>query len=190
MVNFLFYLFSSFILVSGIMVISVRNPVHSVLFLIMVFFNAMCLLILLKVEFLALIFLVVYVGAIAILFLFVVMMLNIKIIQVDSDVFKYLPIGGLIGLLLLLQLYLDLSNDMEFYYNSTGSTLVSGVYSNISLVSQEYLNIYDFISYLKHGDSFFTNKDFIIDNFFRYKFLDNIVCNLFNDYFLYNQFTD
>ena len=78
------------------MVISARNPVHSVLFLILVFCNAAGLLILLEAEFLALLFIVVYVGAIAVLFLFVVMMLNVKISEVQDEVLQYLPIGGLI----------------------------------------------------------------------------------------------
>ncbi len=75
----LFYLFSSLALISGLMVIQARNPVHSVLFLILVFFNAAGLLLLLGLDFFALILLIVYVGAIAVLFLFVVMMLNIKV---------------------------------------------------------------------------------------------------------------
>ena len=76
--DLLFYLFSSLALISGLMVIQARNPIHSVLFLILVFFNAAGLLLLLGLDFFALILLIVYVGAIAVLFLFVVMMLNIK----------------------------------------------------------------------------------------------------------------
>ena len=82
--NLLFYIFSSFALVSGIMVIQARNPVHSVLFLILVFFNSAGLLLLLGLDFFALIFLVVYVGAIAVLFLFVIMMLNIKLAEINE----------------------------------------------------------------------------------------------------------
>ena len=87
------------------MVISARNPVHSVLFLILVFCNAAGLLILLEAEFLALLFIVVYVGAIAVLFLFVVMMLNVKISEVQDEVLQYLPIGGLIGIVFLLEIF-------------------------------------------------------------------------------------
>ena len=80
--NSLFYLFSSLALTSGMMVIGSRNPVHSVLFLILVFFNSAGLLILLQLDFFGMIFLVVYVGAIAVLFLFVVMMLNVRLTDV------------------------------------------------------------------------------------------------------------
>ena len=90
--NLLFYFFASLALVSGIMVIQARNPVHSVLFLILVFFNSAGLLILLGLEFFAMIFLVVYVGAIAVLFLFVVMMLNIKLAEISEKRLRYLPI--------------------------------------------------------------------------------------------------
>jgi|SwirhisoilCB2_FD_contig_101_1475272_length_1053_multi_2_in_0_out_0_1 NADH-ubiquinone oxidoreductase chain 6 len=110
--NLLFYLFSSFALISGIMVIQSRNPVHSVLFLILVFFNAAGLLILLGLDFFAMIFLVVYVGAIAVLFLFVVMMLNIKLAEINEKKLRYLPIGGLLGLLFLFEIFLIVDNDL------------------------------------------------------------------------------
>ena len=110
--NFLFYLFSSLTLLSGIMVIQSRNPVHSVLFLILVFFNAAGLLVLLGLDFFAMIFLVVYVGAIAVLFLFVVMMLNIKLAEINEKRLRYLPIGGLLGLLFLFEVLLIVYNDL------------------------------------------------------------------------------
>ena len=99
--NFLFYLFSTLALVSGGMVIQARNPVHSVLYLILVFFNAAGLLILLGLDFFAMIFLVVYVGAIAVLFLFVVMMLNINLAEFNEKRLRYLPMAGLLCLLFL-----------------------------------------------------------------------------------------
>lgn len=110
--NTLFYLFSSFALVSGIMVIQARNPVHSVLFLILVFFNAAGLLLLLGLDFFAMIFLVVYVGAIAVLFLFVVMMLNVKLAEINEKRLRYLPIGGLLGFLFLLEVFVIVDNDL------------------------------------------------------------------------------
>jgi NADH:ubiquinone oxidoreductase subunit 6 (subunit J) len=110
--NLLFYFFSSLVLVSGIMVIQSRNPVHSVLFLILVFFNAAGLLILLGLDFFAMIFLVVYVGAIAVLFLFVVMMLNIKLAEINEKKLRYLPIGGLLGILFLFEIFLIVDNDL------------------------------------------------------------------------------
>lgn len=110
--NFLFYFFSSLALISGVMVIQARNPVHSVLFLILVFFNSAGLLILLGLDFFAMIFLVVYVGAIAVLFLFVVMMLNIKLAEINEKRLRYLPIGGLLGLLFLFEVFLIVDNDL------------------------------------------------------------------------------
>ena len=83
----LFFLFSSIILTSALVVISARNPIHSVLFLILVFVNVIFILIHLEVEFLALTFVIVYVGAVAVLFLFVVMMLNIKIFELNVGCF-------------------------------------------------------------------------------------------------------
>lgn len=110
--NLLFYIFSSLSLISGIMVIQSRNPVHSVLFLILVFFNSAGLLILLGLDFFAMIFIVVYVGAIAVLFLFVVMMLNIKITEINEKKLRYLPIGGLLGVLFLFEIFLIIDNDL------------------------------------------------------------------------------
>jgi NADH:ubiquinone oxidoreductase subunit 6 (subunit J) len=110
--TWLFYLFSSFAIASGIMVIQSRNPVHSVLFLILVFFNGAGLLILLGLDFFAMVFLVVYVGAIAVLFLFVVMMLNIKLAEISEKKLRYLPIGGFLGLLFLGEMVLIVNNDL------------------------------------------------------------------------------
>ena len=110
--TWLFYLFSSFAIASGIMVIQSRNPVHSVLFLILVFFNSAGLLILLGLDFFAMVFLVVYVGAIAVLFLFVVMMLNIKLAEISEKKLRYLPIGGFLGLLFLGEMVLIVNNDL------------------------------------------------------------------------------
>ena len=109
--NLLFYLFSSFALLSALQVIFSRNPVHSVLYLILVFFNAAGLLVLLGLDFFAMIFLVVYVGAIAVLFLFVVMMLNIKLAEIDEKRSRYLPIGGLLGVVFLFEIFLIVDND-------------------------------------------------------------------------------
>ena len=99
-----FYLFASVTLASAVMVISARNPVHSVLFLILAFFNAAALFVLMGAEFLAMILVVVYVGAVAVLFLFVVMMLDINFVALREGFLQYLPVGGLIGLILLVEL--------------------------------------------------------------------------------------
>nr|YP_010470434.1 NADH dehydrogenase subunit 6 [Tetraselmis marina]UVF37922.1 NADH dehydrogenase subunit 6 [Tetraselmis marina] len=113
--NILFYIFASIAVIAGIMVIQSRNPVHSVLFLILVFFNVAALLILLGLDFFAMVLLVVYVGAIAVLFLFVVMMLNIKLAEINEQKLRYLPIGGLIGLLFLFEMFVIIDNDVCFY---------------------------------------------------------------------------
>ena len=97
----IFYLFASVAIVAGALVVSVRNPVHSVLFLILTFFNTAGLFILLGAEFLALILVVVYVGAVAVLFLFVVMMLDVNVTDFKRGLRHYLPIGGLVGAVLL-----------------------------------------------------------------------------------------
>ena len=94
------------------MVISARNPVHSVLFLILVFMNASALLLLIEAEFIAIIFIVVYVGAIAVLFLFVVMMLDIKIAESSRDFYKYLPFGSLIGFIFFVEIFLVVNVDL------------------------------------------------------------------------------
>ena len=101
-----FYLFAGWLLAAGVMVVTARNPVHSVLFLILAFFNAAGLFLLLGAEFLAMILVVVYVGAVAVLFLFVVMMLNINFVILREGFLQYLPVGGLVGLILLVELAL------------------------------------------------------------------------------------
>src|SRR6201984_3534752 len=99
-----FYFFAAILIASAVMVIAARNPVHSVLFLILAFFNAAGLFVLLGAEFLAMILVIVYVGAVAVLFLFVVMMLDIDFVELRHGVMQYLPVGALIGLVLLVEL--------------------------------------------------------------------------------------
>ena len=99
-----FYIFATIAVAAGVMVISARNPVHSVLFLILAFFNAAGLFVLLGAEFIAMILVIVYVGAVAVLFLFVVMMLDINFVELRQGCLQYLPIGGLIGVVLLVEL--------------------------------------------------------------------------------------
>ena len=98
---FFFYLFSAVAIASAVMVIAARNPVHSVLFLILAFFNGAGLFVLLGAEFLAMILVVVYVGAVAVLFLFVVMMLDVDFVELRQGMLNYLPVGATIGLILL-----------------------------------------------------------------------------------------
>ncbi len=101
-----FYLFAFLTVASAVMVISARNPVHSVLFLILAFFSSAGLFVLMGAEFLAMILVIVYVGAVAVLFLFVVMMLDINFVILRHGILQYLPIGALVGLILLTELVL------------------------------------------------------------------------------------
>ncbi|WP_332682203.1 NADH-quinone oxidoreductase subunit J [Bosea sp. (in: a-proteobacteria)] len=101
-----FYLFSGITIASGLMVVAARNPVHSVLFLILAFVNAAGLFLLLGAEFLAMLLVVVYVGAVAVLFLFVVMMLDVDFAEFRQGFGQYLPIGALIGLIFAVELLL------------------------------------------------------------------------------------
>jgi NADH-quinone oxidoreductase subunit J len=99
-----FYIFAAVIIFSALMVIAARNPVHSVLFLILAFLNAAALFVLLGAEFLAMILVIVYVGAVAVLFLFVVMMLDIDFAELRAGFMEYLPIGALVGLVIISEL--------------------------------------------------------------------------------------
>jgi NADH-quinone oxidoreductase subunit J len=101
-----FYVFAAVAVAAGVMVISARNPVHSVLFLILAFFNGAGLFVLIGAEFLAMVLVVVYVGAVAVLFLFVVMMLDVNYVRLREGFLQYLPIGAVIGLVLLVELVL------------------------------------------------------------------------------------
>ena len=101
-----FYLFSAILIGSAAMVVSSRNPVHSVLFLILAFFNAAALFLIAGAEFLAMILVIVYVGAVAVLFLFVVMMLDVNFAELRGRFQRYLPVGATVGVILLIELAL------------------------------------------------------------------------------------
>ncbi len=99
-----FYVFAAILVASAALVVSARNPVHSVLFLILAFFNAAGLFLLNGAEFLAMILVIVYVGAVAVLFLFVVMMLDVNFVELREGVQRYAPIGAMVGLVLFVEL--------------------------------------------------------------------------------------
>ncbi|MFN2100589.1 NADH-quinone oxidoreductase subunit J [Altererythrobacter sp. MF3-039] len=103
-----FYMFSALVIASAVMVVTSRNPVHSVLWLILAFFNAAGLMILVGAEFIAMLLVIVYVGAVAVLFLFVVMMLNIDFAELRAGFIKNMPLGLLIALVLLAELVLGI----------------------------------------------------------------------------------
>ena len=107
-----FYVFSLVTIASAFLVITARNPVHSVLFLILSFFSAAALFVLMGAEFLAMILVIVYVGAVAVLFLFVVMMLDINFVELRQGFAQHLPLGLLIAAILLVQLILLLTNSI------------------------------------------------------------------------------
>ena len=113
MISTLFYIFSGLALLSAIMVIRSKNPVHSVLFLILTFCNVSGLFLLSDLDFFAMLFIVVYVGAIAVLFLFVVMMLDIRLTEIQENISHYLPIGGFVSIVFFFEIYIILSENAE-----------------------------------------------------------------------------
>ena len=118
-----FYLFAAVAVASGVMVVTARNPVHAVLFLILAFFNAAGLFVLLGAEFLAMALVVVYVGAVAVLFLFVVMMLDVNFRELRAGAARYMSIGALIGLALLAELAVAIGGMHIGYATIVGGAL-------------------------------------------------------------------
>ena len=109
--SFLFYLFGAVMLFAALRVITARNPVHAVLYLVLVFFNASGLWLMLNAEFLAIALIMIYVGAVMVLFLFVVMMLDINIARLRQGFWSYLPFGATLALLMVVEMGLVLSSD-------------------------------------------------------------------------------
>lgn len=171
LVNYLILTFCLLSLLCSTMVIISKNPIHSILYLILVFCNVTFVLIILGIEFIAIIFLIVYVGAIAVLFLFVVMMLNIKILELDEVFWKYIPVGLIISSIFLFQLFflifrfdvVDVFNLFlfdGFYYvrkvlilldNGTVSlpnSILNGVYGSVNVDLKKYNT--DYISCIQY----------------------------------------
>lgn len=147
--HIIFSLFSSFALISAIMVISLSNAVHSILFLIFLFCNMVGLLLLLGAEFLSLIFLVVYVGAIAVLFLFVIMMLNIKISNYSIEKYKIiLPLGSLITIILVFQFLITINSIFIPFKNNFSGEWITWINKYSSYTNIEILG---FVLYTKYG---------------------------------------
>lgn len=111
--NIIFYLFSTFLVVSAFMVIIAQHPVFSLLFLVSSFIFASFILFMLECEFLALLFIVVYVGAIAILFLFAIMMLESKFNDLSKNTMKYIPVGFVFGFIMLLPMLNEITNEFK-----------------------------------------------------------------------------
>lgn len=157
--NLLFLIFSSILLFSGLFIIIVQNSIYSILFLILNFIAASGILFLLECDFLALLFLIIYVGAIAVLFLFVVMMLDVKILETPKDILKYISIGQFLGSLFLLEI---------FYF----------------ILNTFYMNPYKISSSSKYGNisnNYYTNYHNKIDSLTDIKALGQV---LYNDYIL------
>ena len=145
MENLLLLALTVSILLNASMVILSKNPIHSILFLVLVFVSTTGLLLMLGVEFIAMLFLVVYVGAITVLFLFVIMMLNVKIIELNERLIRYLPMGLFIGLIFFL----------EIFYLIDSTLLADNVTSN--LLSYNLLNEYFNFNYNYFELKSFTN---------------------------------
>ena len=138
-----FYLFSFIITACAVMVISSRNPVHSVLFLILAFFNSGALFVILGAEFLAMMLVIVYVGAVAVLFLFVVMMLNINFSKIKEGFQKYFPIGSLIGFILFIEIILMVfSGDLLVNKNNELNDKIPNTHKIGSLLYTEYIYVF------------------------------------------------
>ncbi len=143
---FFFYLFATLVVGSALMVISSRNPVHSVLFLILAFVNAAGIFMLAGAEFLAMILIVVYVGAVAVLFLFVVMMLDVDFAELKKGILQYMPIGVLVGGILLLELLMVAGSAFVSPQLAAGSVLpIDGAISNTRALGEVLYTRYVFL---------------------------------------------
>ena len=133
-----FYLFAGVMLTSGLMVVMSRNPVYSVLFLILAFFNAAGMFVLIGAEFLAMLLVVVYVGAVAVLFLFVVMMLDINFVKLREGFLQYLPFGALLGIVLVIELGILFLTDRSsnIYNNQTPLQPIISEAENTKMIGQ------------------------------------------------------
>jgi NADH-quinone oxidoreductase subunit J len=136
MLTVFFSVLSAIYIFCALMVVFAKNPIYSVLYLILIFINTVCFFFLLGVEYLSFVFLIIYVGAIAVLFLFVVMMLNIKTIEYNENFLKYLPIGGLMLCLLFLEFCYIF--DMDFLENMHINFKVSS--NDLSLFWFDYVD--------------------------------------------------
>ena len=135
--NLFFFFFSSVLLISSLMIISVQNAIYSVIFLVLSFVSSAGILFLMECELFALLFIVVYVGAIAVLFLFVVMMLDVKTITVNRDSLKYFPFGIFVGAVLFVQIASFLSMQYEpLYFDSITYNSYQDWYDKIDSVNE------------------------------------------------------
>ncbi|WP_118132714.1 NADH-quinone oxidoreductase subunit J [Oceanicella sp. SM1341] len=127
MITFAFYLFACVAVAGGLLTVLARNPVHSVLWLILTFFSSAGLFVLMGAEFVAMLMLIVYVGAVAVLFLFVVMMLDVDFAELKSGMVHYLPLAGLMGIILLLELGMVVGISSGWAFADAAPTLRAAV---------------------------------------------------------------
>ena len=155
----LFLLFSAFCLTSSIFVVWTKNPIFSVLFLIFSFFNVSALSFLFNFEFLPIAFLVVYVGAVAVLFLFVLMMLNIKLAELLQSYYNVIPFGIFLGIVFIYQLFFLLRFEFEIIENlDYKSVLFLLDFATISKLKTDFFTLYNGFSNVKVlAFAFFTN---------------------------------
>ena len=134
MTIFLFFIVSIIIITSSLLVILSKNPIHSVLFLILVFFNTSILFLLSNAEFLAMALIIIYVGAVAVLFLFVIMMLDINTAKLRKSFLNYLPIGLLVGFIILLELLYVVNQSKVIFSISDSEKLGSQIINNTKAI--------------------------------------------------------
>ena len=134
MTIFLFFITSLIIVISSLLVITLKNPIHSVLFLILVFFNTSILFLLSNAEFLAMALIIIYVGAVAVLFLFVIMMLDINTAKLRKSFLNYLPIGLLVGFIILLELLYVVNQSKVIFSISDSEKLGSQIINNTKAI--------------------------------------------------------
>ena len=136
MTIFLFFIVSIIIVTSSLLVILSKNPIHSVLFLILVFFNTAILFLFSGAEFLAMILLIVYIGAVAVLFLFVIMMLDINTAKLRQSFLNYLPIGLFVGFIILLELLYVISQSKLIFLtkNITENKITDEIFENTKII--------------------------------------------------------
>ena len=139
--KFLFYVFAFFLLIAAARVITVRNPVHAVLFLVLAFFNSAALWLLLEAEFLAITLVLVYVGAVMVLFLFVVMMLDINVTPLREGFIKYLPVGIVVALIIVIEMGMVVGADF-FVQNYPPPTPQPADYSNTKELGSVLYTVY------------------------------------------------
>jgi NADH-quinone oxidoreductase subunit J len=141
--KFLFYIFAAILVFAAVRVITVRNPVHATLFLVLAFFTSAALWLLLEVEFLAITLVLVYVGAVMVLFLFVVMMLDINVAPLREGFIKYLPLGATIAIIIILEMGFVLgSSDSGFAIANSQLIPHSGDYSNTRELGRVLYTVY------------------------------------------------